>query len=278
MRNIMPKFTPKHLHSDTLSKMTESLKAHFTAFGNKIEDKIDDIDMKEVKEAIMDFTAPIVVSVARIGAGVIKEIITHRINKDKNMNPAQKASAIAALDMALEQSSNVFFENYEELFEKVTGKTFDLADDPNLAAMEDEIAEQIAHGKLKTDDITELAQNLGKQAIENTDASAELTEAVKTAIDGKPAELIVEGASIITDGQSDKILTTEDVAGVLHGDTGDMIDIAQKLASEATDGKSDILFNIIAGNSDVPSTPPASTFETEVHTTGESTAEADHHA
>jgi hypothetical protein len=244
----MPKFTPKHLHSDTLSKMTKSLKKHFDQLGDKIEDKINDIDVKEAKEAIMDFTAPIVVSIANIGKAVIENIITHRINKDKNMTDAQKASAIAALDLALEQSASLFFTNYEELFEKVTGKTFDLADDPDLAAQEDAIADQIAHGRFDAGDIKDFAQDLGKVAIENTDASDALTDAVKTAIDGKPADLIVEGASIVTDGASDKILTTEDVAGVLHGNTDDMLDIAEKVASEITDGKSDILFDVLTGD------------------------------
>lgn len=259
----MPKFTLKDLHSDTLSKMTKSLTKHFNEIGDKIEDKIDDIDMGEVKEAVMDFTAPIVVSIANIGKAVIENIITHRINKDKNMTDAQKASAIAALDLALEQSSSLFFTNYEELFEKVTGKTFDLADDPELAAQEDAIAEQIAHGHFDAGDIKDLAQDLGKAAIENTDASDALTDAVKTAIDGKPADLIVEVASIATDGDSDKILTTEDVAGVLHGDTGDMLDIAEKVASEITDGKSDIIFTFITGD------VALSTTESEVTTAGD---------
>jgi hypothetical protein len=253
----MPKFTLKNLQSDTLSKMSKSLQKHFEQIGDKIEDRIDDIDMREVKEAVMDFTAPIVVSIANIGKAVIENIITHRINKDKNMTDAQKASAIAALDIALEQSSSLFFTNYEELFEKVTGKTFDLADDPNLAAMEEEIAEQIARGKFDAEDIKDLAQDLGKAAIENTDASHALTEAVKTAIDGKPADLIVEASSIVTDGASDKILTTEDVEGVLRGDTGDMLDIAKEIASEITDGKSDILFGVLTGDQDSGATTTA---------------------
>lgn len=206
----MPKFTLKSLHSDTLDKMGRDL-------NRRLEQLKDKVTPHEVGKVAMKLSAPVVLTVKNIGEDVIAEVMSIRINKDKNMTDAQKEVAIAALRKAIDYYSDKIFENYGDLFYKVTGKTFDFADDSNMSASEHEFVEDLARGKIDLGNLKDIAQDTAKDAVANTDASAELEDNLKKAIDGKPGELVADVLSDATGGASATIIDAAIVDGVVHG-------------------------------------------------------------
>lgn len=204
------KFTLKNLHNETLKKMSRDL-------NRRLEEIKAKITPQEVGKVAMEISAPVVLTIKNIGEEVVENVMVIRINKDKNMTETQKNVAIAALKQAIDHYSDKVFENYGDLFYKVTGKTFDFADDENMSASEHELAEDLAHGRVNLRDLTELAQDTAKDAISNTDASAELKDNLHKAIDGKPGELVADALSSATDGKSEDVINAETIDDVLAG-------------------------------------------------------------
>ncbi len=208
----MPKFTLKSLHSDTLDKMGRDL-------NRRLEELKDKVTKREVEKVAMELSAPIVLTIKNIGEDVIEGVMSVRINKDKNMTDAQKVVAIAALKQAIDQCSDEIFEHYSDLFHKVTGKAFDFADDSEMSATEHEVVDGLVHGKIDLDNLKDLAQETAKEAVANTDASAELEDNLNKAIDGKPGELVADALSSATNGESEKVIDAASIDDVLHGKT-----------------------------------------------------------